>query len=96
MRIAQILSIQSFPCPISDLPHLTGHLHKRHSLLLQMPSLSIVVTPDKNSKSLGRELNPRPRPYQGRAIPLSHRGTMLLDCGRIDYEDFGSVVRLGL
>ncbi len=29
-------------------------------------------------KSPGRELNPRPRPYQGRAIPLSHRGAF--DC----------------
>ena len=26
--------------------------------------------------SLGRDLNPRPRPYQGRAIPLSHQGTI--------------------
>ncbi len=26
--------------------------------------------------SLGRDLNPRPRPYQGRAIPLSHQGTV--------------------
>lgn len=30
----------------------------------------------KNEKSLGRDLNPRPRPYQGRAIPLSHQGTV--------------------
>ena len=28
------------------------------------------------SGSPGRELNPRPRPYQGRAIPLSHRGAI--------------------
>lgn len=26
--------------------------------------------------SPGRDLNPRPRPYQGRAIPLSHRGAL--------------------
>ena len=30
---------------------------------------------NKKEKSLGRDLNPRPRPYQGRAIPLSHQGT---------------------
>lgn len=50
-----------------------GKIYRAHALLIRMEKWSY-----------WRELNPRPAPYQGAAIPLSHSSNKPLHVGSID------------